>query len=228
MWIKICGIREAETARRIAELCPQAVGLNFYTKSVRSVDVPTARTIIESLPQSVEPVGVFVNQSVQDILAIIQRCGLRQVQLHGEESPADLAALQSALPKVRLIRAWRVGDEGLSGLRVYLQECRGRNVVLSACLIDARVEGVYGGTGRTAPWDVVADEYRRDEWPPLILAGGLTPSNVASAISTVRPWGVDVAGGVESSPGIMEIELVRTFIDAAGRAFQTIKQLEQN
>lgn len=228
MWIKICGIRDVEMARQIADLCPQAVGLNFFAESARSVDVATARTIIESLPKHIEPVGVFVNQGVQETRAIIERCGLRCAQLHGDESPADLAALQSAVPEVRLFRAWRAGDAGMSGLSVYLQECRRRNVTISACLIDARVEGVYGGTGQTAPWNVVAAEYRRDKWPPLILAGGLTPSNVAEAISTVRPWGVDVAGGVESSPGIKEIETVRQFIESAGRAFQAVNQLEQN
>ena len=228
MWIKICGLRDADTARRVAELRPQAVGLNFYADSVRSVDVSAACTIIGSLPRDIDPVGVFVNQNVQQIQSIAECCGLRTVQLHGDESPSDLASLQSVLPQVGLIRAWRVGAEGLSGLEEYLGECRERNVVLSACLIDTRVEGVYGGTGRTAPWDVVAEEYRQDEWPSLILAGGLTPANVAEAIAAVRPWGVDVAGGVESKPGSKDVERVRAFIDAAGRAFQAVNPLEQN
>ena len=88
------------------------------------------------------------------------------------------------------------------------------------CLIDARVEGKHGGTGRIVDWELLGREYDRSEWPPLILAGGLTPENVADAIQAVKPWGVDVASGVESAPGVKDISLVEQFIRSAREAFQ--------
>ncbi|MFG0334846.1 MAG: phosphoribosylanthranilate isomerase, partial [Maioricimonas sp. JB049] len=86
---------------------------------------------------------------------------------------------------------------------------------LRACLVDAAVQGAWGGTGERAPWNLLRDEWSRDEWPPLVLAGGLRPQNVAEAVRTVRPWGVDVASGVESAPAIKDLEDVRRFVENA-------------
>ena len=111
-------------------------------------------------------------------------------------------------------RAFRIGEEGLAGMASYLAECRRLHALPRACLLDARVDGSYGGTGHTAPWDLIIREYQAD-WPPLILAGGLHPENVSAAIATVKPWGVDVASGVESAPGIKSVPLVQRFIELA-------------
>jgi phosphoribosylanthranilate isomerase len=89
--------------------------------------------------------------------------------------------------------------------------------MLRACLVESRTDGAYGGTGRSAPWETLRDGWRAGQWPPLVLAGGLNPDNVATAIQTVRPWGVDVASGVELRPGVKDLDLVRRFI-ASSRA----------
>jgi phosphoribosylanthranilate isomerase len=211
IWTKICGIRDVETALAVAACGPQAIGLNFYERSPRVVSPQVAKEIVSRLPSDVEPVGVFVNHSVDDITSLCRSCGLETIQLHGDEPPEVVAALSA----FRVIRAFRVGKAGLEEVAHYPEECRRLNAPLWACLIDARVEGVYGGTGQVAPWDLLRREYNSCDWPPLILAGGLRPENVALAIRTVQPWGVDVAGGVESTLACKDIALVRKFVEAA-------------
>lgn len=211
MWIKICGIRDLATAVAVAECGPNAIGLNFYSGSPRVVTAPVAKEIVSRLPRHVEPVGVFVNHSADEIVRISGECKLTTVQLHGDEPPELIAEL----PQFRVIRAFRVGAAGLGEVSAYLAQCRELGVVPWACLVDARVEGVYGGTGQTAPWDLVRREYDSCDGPPVILAGGLNADNVAAAIATVQPWGVDVAGGVESAVACKDIALVRKFVSAA-------------
>lgn len=218
MWIKICGLRDKETALAVAQLGADAVGLNFYAKSPRVVSREVAQAIAAALPDHVESVGLFVNHSLDDVLMTAATCGLDTVQLHGDESPELLRQLQEANPTLKLLRAFRVGSEGCQEVAEYLAECRRLGVCLSGCLIDAKVEGSYGGTGHTAPWDLLADQYDAARWPRLILAGGLDLSNVATAIARTLPFGVDVASGVESQPGLKDLSLVRRFIEAARRA----------
>lgn len=212
MWIKICGIRDAQTARAIAALGPDALGFNFYSRTPRAVTIETAAEIVPLLPETVEPVGVFVNETPAQIAAICRRCKIGTVQLHGDEPPERLAELGRLAPGLKLIRAYRMGGDGLGSLARYLQACDRLNVRLAACLVDARVEGLYGGSGTRVPWHRLASDYPRDEWPPLILAGGLTPENVAEAAAAVRPWGLDVASGVESAPGEKDLDRVARFI----------------
>jgi phosphoribosylanthranilate isomerase len=219
MWVKICGISDLPTARRIAELRPDAIGLNFHTPSPRAVAPRKAAAIAQAVRGSVDPVGLFVNHGIDQILATCSDCDFATLQLHGDETADFIADLRRALPNARIIRVHRLGSEGIGSLADSITECAHRAVKLDACLVDARVEGTFGGTGQTAPWDVLARDYRRDEWPPLILAGGLNPENVADAIRTVRPWGVDVASGVESSPGQKDLAAVERFIRAARMAF---------
>lgn len=207
MWTKICGIRDVATALAVAQLGPQAIGLNFYSRSVRVVLPDVAAEIVRQLPSHVEPVGLFVNHTASEIRDICQRCGLRTIQLHGDEPPEFLAELA----EFRILRAFRIGDAGLDETAVYLDRCRQLGVVPRACLADAKVAGAFGGTGQTAPWELLSDGWKA-EWPPLILAGGLTPANVSTAVRTVRPFGVDVAGGVESAPGQKDLELVKAFL----------------
>jgi phosphoribosylanthranilate isomerase len=216
MFVKICGIRDVETAVSAADAGVDAIGLNFYAKSPRVVAPAVAAEIVARLcdraGNAVEAVGVFVNHSAADIRAICQSCGLTTIQLHGDEPPELVAELSA---EFRIVRAFRIGTEGLVALARYLNTCARSGAPPWACLADAKVEGCYGGTGHTAPWDLIARDYTAAEWPPLILAGGLRPENVGEAIRIVRPWGVDVAGGVESSVACKDVTLVRQFVQNA-------------
>lgn len=211
MWIKICGIRDVAGAQQVAACGVDAIGLNFFSASPRCVDLDHAAEIVGCLPAGVEPVGLFVNHPVETIRQIAAATRLKTIQLHGDESPETVADLA----ELRVIRAFRVGGDGLGEVARFFDRCRSLNAIPWKCLIDARVDGAYGGTGKTAPWEIVRREYRVDDWPPLILAGGLRPDNVAAAIDAVRPWGVDVAGGVESAVGCKDFAMVRKFVETA-------------
>ncbi|MBW3538887.1 MAG: phosphoribosylanthranilate isomerase [Planctomycetes bacterium] len=214
MWIKICGITSAADARAVAACGADAIGLNFYAASPRAVDAAVAAEVVGSLPDRIEPVGVFVNHPVDSIADICRGVPLAAVQLHGGESPELCAELVRRVPELRIIRAWRMGADGVGALRAHLDALAALDALPWACLIDASVSGRYGGTGQTIDWSALARDWQAD-WPRLILAGGLTPANVAEAIRVVRPWGIDTAGGVETSPGRKEAERVRQFVQAA-------------
>jgi phosphoribosylanthranilate isomerase len=218
MWVKICGIRDVETAELVVSLGPDAIGLNFFAKSPRCVDRSVAAEISALLPAAIESVGLFVNHDLNDVLDTADQCGLTMIQLHGDEPPEFLAKLKGCSDDVQILRALRVDDSGLAEVADYLAECRKLDVCLAGCLIDARVNGEYGGTGHTAPWDLLADQYDADRWPRLIVAGGLHPGNLADAIRITRPFGVDVASGVESERGVKDLALVESFIQAARQA----------
>jgi phosphoribosylanthranilate isomerase len=217
MWVKICGIRDVPTALEVAKLRPDAIGLNFFAKSPRNVPVDIAAEIVRALPESVEPIGLFVNHSIAEVESTLKQTGLKTVQLHGDETPEFLAELTKLRPDVQILRAYRMGEAGLAPLDEYLAVCRALGVTIRAVLVDALVAGQFGGTGQTVPWESLRSGYRRAEWPPLILAGGLTPDNIGEAIRTAEPWGVDVAGGVESAPGVKNIARVERFIAEARR-----------
>jgi phosphoribosylanthranilate isomerase len=216
MFVKICGIRDVETALMAAQAGADAIGLNFYDQSPRVVAPEIAADTVNRLRQipgrTVEPVGVFVNQRVDEIRTISRQCRLRTVQLHGDETPEQVAELAG---EFRIVRAFHVGEEGLDPLAEFLNACQQLGATLWACLIDAKVVGKFGGTGQTAPWDLLQRDYQTADWPPLILAGGLRPDNVSEAIRVVGPWGVDVAGGVESSVACKDARLVRQFVQNA-------------
>ncbi len=217
MWVKICGIRDAATAAAGARFGPDAIGLNFFDASPRCVARDVAATIVRALPEHVEPVGVFVNHRPEVVAEICGQSGINTVQLHGDETPDDLAALVRANDSLKLIRAFRMemGADSLAPLNDYLDRCTQLGVTPVGCLIDAFSRSAYGGTGKAVDWTQLANGYRRESWPPLILAGGLTPANLSQAIDVVHPWGVDVAGGVESSPGVKDLALVERFIGIA-------------
>lgn len=212
MWVKVCGIRDRATALRVAEMGADAIGLNFYESSPRSVTPEQAVEIAQALPPEIARVGVFVNHPIRSIELIAAKCQLSILQLHGDEPPSYLADLQRRVPNAKLIRAWRMGRDRLDGLAAYLNECKQWNCQLVGCLIDAQVAGVYGGSGKTVPWARLTREYQTEKWPPMVLAGGLNPKNVAEAIAATHPWGVDVASGVESSPGVKDLSLIDEFL----------------
>jgi phosphoribosylanthranilate isomerase len=210
MWVKICGIRDPATAAAIAALRPDAIGFNFYRGSKRCIDVLQAKEAIRLLPGGVEAVGVFVNHSLEEVREICAATGIRMVQLHGDETPEFAAELSG----LQIIRVYRVGDAGLSAVGEDIDRCRELGLEPRACLVEPAVAGTYGGSGAVAPWEAIAAGWQTAAWPPLLLAGGLTPANVADAVLAVRPWGVDVASGVESRPGEKDVEMTARFIEA--------------
>lgn len=211
MWIKICGIRDAATAQRLCDLGADAIGLNFYSKSSRVVTQDDAVRIASVTGDRIQRVGVFVNHPIAEVVDLARACTLHAVQLHGDELPADVTSIATQLPGVRIYRAWRMKGNSLADLSAHLDQCRLLGGGPAACLVDSYSPGTYGGTGHTAPWRDLVREYQ-SSWPPLVLAGGLHAGNIREAISIVRPWGVDVASGVESAPGVKDLELVRQFI----------------
>jgi len=205
--VKICGITTREDARMAVEAGADAVGV-VLAESPRQVTVSQAARIVAALPPWVTAVGVFVNAPAAEVAAAVEEAGLGAIQLHGDEPPAEV---RDAARRGKVIKAFRIGTESdLADARDALGHCRPH-----ACLVDARVEGRYGGTGEQAPWALVATV--REEFWPLMLSGGLGPDNVAEAIRTVRPFGVEASSGVESRPGRKDPDLVRSFIERAIR-----------
>lgn len=210
--IKICGITRPEDAAYAARHGADAIGLNFYEKSPRQVDPANVAAILQALPAFVEPVGVYVAYRLSAMAEHAHGFGLRSVQWHGEN-----AAREAGTPPLhRLIAAFAVRQQSdLDEITGYLAACAAVGSLPAAVLVDAQSPGQYGGTGKTAPWHLLT-EFRPTV--PLLLAGGLTPDNVAEAIRMVRPYGVDVASGVESRPGVKDPDKVRRFIENARAA----------
>lgn len=213
--VKICGITSVDDAQVAIRAGADALGLNFYRKSARSIDVQNARQIGNRVPQGVAKIGVFVNADSDEVSHTFYEAGLDAVQLHGDEPPDYLAALAD-LP---IIRAFRLGGAGLADVDAYLQQCAKLDASPAMILVDAFSPDAYGGTGNTVDWPRLAADCQQRQLPPLVLAGGLTPENVAEAIQIVRPMAVDVASGVEQRPGRKDPDRVRQFVAAARAAF---------
>ena len=197
--VKICGLTDKADALHATGCGADAVGLVFYAGSPRCVTAETARAICAALPPFVTRVGLFVNEEPQKIREIAAYCGLDAVQLHGDETPA-----QSNYAPLRTIKALRIKDAAsLNDHAEYL---------VSALLLDAWTPDAYGGTGECFNWDLAATVAAQR---PVILAGGLTPINVAAAVARVKPYAVDVSSGVEHAPGKKDYEKVAAFIRAA-------------
>lgn len=194
--IKICGITNRKDARAAVELGARALGFVF-APSPRRVDPGQAREIALSLPPEVLAVGVFVDASQREMAGFTWLSG---IQLHGQEPPELLAAL----PQAWKIKSFRMKtQEDLAQLSLYLESAQ-------AFLLDTRVEGLAGGSGRCFDWNLAVKA--RELGKPLILAGGLNPANVAEAIARVRPAWVDVSTGVESAPGRKDYRKMKEFI----------------
>jgi phosphoribosylanthranilate isomerase len=212
--IKICGITRVEDALAAAAAGADAIGLNFYPQSARCVGDEQARRIAAAVPAGVARVGVFVNAAAEEIQRTFDRTPLDFVQLHGDEPPELLCQLGDR----PIIRVFRMGSGGLAAALAYLDRCRQLGVVPRMVLADAAAGRAYGGTGELADWSALS-AYPSAAWhPPLILAGGLTPENVAAAIRAVRPAGVDTASGVEITPGVKDTELMKRFVETARSA----------
>jgi phosphoribosylanthranilate isomerase len=200
--VKICGVTTPADTAFAADCGADAVGLNFFPRSPRFLTTSQAEAVIRELPAFTAAVGVFVDTPEDDIRAHARQLGLRAVQSYATDPPTGTYFPAAHIP------AFRMKDAAdLDVVRRFVAACRP-----AAVLIDSFVPGEMGGTGHHAPWHLLAGF---NPGVPVILAGGLTPENVADAISVVRPWGVDVASGVESAPGRKDPGRVRAFVQAA-------------
>jgi len=235
--IKICGITSVDDALLAIEAGADAIGLNFYHQSPRYVGPTVARAIARAVGDRVVKVGVFVNTDAPSILSLAEHVRFDLIQLHGDEPPEALGQLAGR----PVMKAFRIGADGLAPVAAYLRRCQELKAMPQRVLFDAQVEGMYGGSGQTAPWERVTIygqagqraffaggcnwkavvQYRPDDAaPPLVLAGGLTPENVTLAIRHVRPAAVDTASGVESSPGKKDPAKLQAFAYLARQAFE--------
>lgn len=202
--IKICGLTSAENALEVVRLGVDAIGLVFYSESPRNVDLEVARQIVTHLPPFVSSVGLFVNPTRDQVLQTLELIDLTLLQFHGDEKPDFCSGFRKPY-----IKAVRVTDD------VDLIEYGSMYAGASGLLLDAYSQGARGGTGETFDWDLIPSELEI----PIVLAGGLTPNNVAAAIDCVRPWAVDVSSGVEGAlKGLKETILVRNFINEVKNA----------
>lgn len=200
--IKICGITNLDDAMAAAENGADALGFNFYKKSPRYVDPGKAAEIIHQLPPFITPVAVFVNEREEKIRDIQFTTGIKVLQFHGDERPEFCDRFAT-----RVIKAFQVKDKESIKHMAHFH--------VGAFLLDSYKDGVRGGTGTTFDWHlaVVAKTFGR-----VVLAGGLTPENVAEAVKLVQPYGVDVAGGVEREKGFKDYVKLKKFITEVRRA----------
>ncbi len=199
-WVKICGLTNEEDALLAIAMGADAIGFIFAQGSKRQVQAPVVADIVKRLPPEVTTIGVFRNDLPERVIRTVERCGLSGAQLHGLETVEQTAEVRARVPLV--IKAFSIDDPSLRTARRYR---------VSSLLIDAPTPG----SGEAFDWSLLESLPPRMRW---ILAGGLHSGNVADAIRATRPWGVDVASGVESSPGHKDPRLVREFIKAAKSA----------
>ncbi|MEW6312733.1 MAG: phosphoribosylanthranilate isomerase [Pseudomonadota bacterium] len=192
--VKICGITRVEDALAAAHLGAHAIGLVFYEKSPRCLDVARARGIVAALPPFVNTVALFVNPEVAEVEHVLDSVPVDVLQFHGEE-PADFCR-RFRRPYLKAARV----RKGLDLVQYAAQYGDARGL-----LLDAYVEGAHGGTGATFDWELIP----RALPLPVILSGGLSPVNVGGAIRQVRPWAVDVSSGVESAKGINTLKGIK-------------------
>ena len=197
--VKVCGMTSLKDALVAVEGGADAVGFIFYKKSPRSVTMKTVREIVLELPPFVDTVGVFVDETAEQINKIADYCNLDIIQLHGDESPTFCKKIRR-----KVIKAFRIKDmqsvKKLSSFQV------------SGFLLDTFSDNLHGGTGKVFDWNLALPAKK---FGPVIMAGGLTPNNVQQAVRQIRPYGVDVCSGVESEPGIKDHKKVRAFLNNA-------------
>ena len=213
IFVKICGITHPAQGQEIVALGADAIGLVF-AKSPREVTPIMAREIVVGLPAGFPTVGVFVNSTADRINSIVSQTGIRYVQLHGNEPPEILAEIS-----VPCIKVFTMRDKNwLAEIRKFIDAFgENKSGKLAAVLIDTYNPNIAGGTGESFDWNSVGEVRKNGEMedlPPLVLAGGLKPENIAQAIKLVKPWGVDVSSGVEAEPGIKDMDKVKAFLQA--------------
>lgn len=200
IWIKICGITNAEDALHAVESGADLIGFIFWDKSKRYVSEGKVKSIVDSLGDAVKTVGVFVDEDIKELNKLVIGTGIDYVQLHGSETVEYVSQVEA-----EVIKAVRVKD------KADIEKALKFKDVADYILLDTFVEGEQGGTGKTFDWNLVSE---LTEDIPLILSGGLNPDNVRGAIEAVKPYGVDVSSGVEKSPGIKDFEKITNFVHA--------------
>ena len=194
--VKVCGMTSLKDALVAVEVGADAVGFIFYKKSPRSVTMKTVREIVLELPPFVDTVGVFVDETAEQINKIADYCNLDIIQLHGDESPTFCKKIRR-----KVIKAFRIKD---------MQSVKKiSNFQVSGFLLDTFSEKLHGGTGKVFDWNLALPAKK---FGPVIMAGGLTPNNVQQAVRQIRPYGVDVCSGVESEPGIKDHKKIKAFL----------------
>ncbi|WP_426209685.1 phosphoribosylanthranilate isomerase [Pseudomonas sp. TWR2-1-1] len=196
---KICGITCIDDALAAVNAGADAIGFVFYAKSPRSVTAQQARGIIAALPPFVTTVGLFVNATACELNETLDAVPLDLLQFHGDETPEQCEGYHR--PWIKALRV-KAGDDIAAACKAYARA--------SGILLDTYVEGVPGGTGQAFDWSLIPQGLSK----PIILAGGLSAGNVAQAIAQVRPYAVDVSGGVEKSKGIKDHDRIRAFMQA--------------
>jgi phosphoribosylanthranilate isomerase len=213
--VKVCGVTRVDDALACADAGVDYIGLNFHPASPRSITVDRGAEISFTLGRTTraQPVGLFVDRSWKELAEVATETGLGLIQLHGDEPPEYLLNLKKYKPPLPAIRAFRLSDiASVDRMIAYLDRTEQLGCPPHAILVDAHVPGRSGGTGQSIPPEILN---RLPAHPRLILAGGLDPFNVAERVALVRPWMVDVASGVESSPGIKDLDKVLAFVNAA-------------
>ncbi len=201
--VKLCGITRPEDAELAASLDAWAIGFILWPKSKRAADPAVAAGIARSMRRRLELVGVFVNPTLDEVAHAVEGIGLTYVQLHGDEGPSFCSAVAQRTG-ARVIKAHGIGSGAdMRDIERFHTDLH---------LLDTAAAAGGGGTGRTWDWGLAAQRHSK---VPLILSGGLTPENVAEAVAAVRPWGVDVASGVEAEPGVKDPAKVEAFVTAA-------------
>lgn len=205
--VKICGFTREEDVRAAVRAGADALGFQM-SRGPRRIDPARARRLVRRMPPWVTPVGVFVDEPLSRVKRLLRRCGFQAVQLHGSEDPSYAQALP-----VPVVKAIRVKDS--------LDPSAFRGYDVAAFLLDRYNPRLHGGTGETFPWRVA----RRASFlnAPILLAGGLNPENVARAVRTARPFGVDTASGVEVSPGIKDSRKMAAFVRSARAALLRLR-----
>ena len=201
-WIKICGVTSVADAEQIAELGVDAIGLNFVLSSKRRASREQAREVVRAVGGRVELVAVVADPTDSEVKELREELGIQWLQLHGQEAAARVSRLLPHAFKA-------VAIEDAADAR------RSATFPGQRLLVDTKVSGGSGGTGKVFDWQLVTDLVAGRE---LILAGGLTPTNVAGAVRVLKPFGVDVASGVESAPGQKDRAKLRAFVDAVRSA----------
>lgn len=201
--VKICGITNQQDALNAVQAGADALGLVFYPPSPRYIDIDAAAVIAKNIPAFVTLTALFVNANVEQVRDAIQKVSIQLLQFHGDESPEYCE--QFGLPYIKALRVGNIGD-GLKGdkLRTAIDDHKNARAIL----LDAYKKGVPGGTGEQFDWDLIPNIEM-----PVILAGGLSSANVKRAIEQVKPYAVDVSGGVEKSPGIKDITKIHEFFN---------------
>ena len=210
MFVKICGVTTEEDALLAVGMGADALGFNFVPGSSRQIRPAVARDIARRLPGGILTVGIFKDELKETVIEVVHTAGLQAAQLHGRESTDDSMWIAERVPY--LIKAFAAGESAIDRLDDY-----GANAVL--------VDAPEPGSGEVFDWSMLDG---RERGRPLILAGGLNPENVAQAVHAVKPWGVDVASGVEASPGVKDPVRVREFILAARQAGESLESTDKD